>query len=285
MAEAALHRAAPRPRPNVPPAEGPPLRPWLAAGQTLAAWLESLEDDPPPGEDSVPMIAPHAKAMGHAANAFVLHFRGQRVEVGADLPIVFTLPDECGVPHRGRLSPDVVVALGVRHNAARREYDVDLHGAPDFALEVLSRTTWQRDVDAKLKTYAAVGVRECFLFDPTGSFPVPTLQGFALTKRTTKRLPEETLPDGRTAVRSCVLGLAACVARRRSVGALSLRWHDPETGQDLRTPAEEVDARLAAERERDELKRQQDELKRQQDDMKRHLAELEAQLRQARERD
>ena len=278
MAEAALHRAAPRPRPNAPPADGPPLRPWLAAGKTLAAWLESLEDDPPPGEDMVPMIAPHARAMGQSANAFVLHFRGQRVEVGTDLPVAFTLPDECGVPHRGRLSPDVLVAFGVRHDAARREFDADVHGAPDFVLEVLSRTTWQRDVDAKLKTYAAVGVRECFLFDPTGSFPAPTLQGFALTKHATKRLPEETLPDGRAAVRSCVLGLAACVARRRSIGALSLRWHDPETGQDLRTPAEEVDARLAAERERDELLRQQD-------DMKRRMAELEAQLRQARERD
>lgn len=270
MAEAALPRAAPRPHAPIAPAEGPPLRPWLAAGQTLAAWLDSLEDDPPPGEDMVPMTAPHAKAMGHTVNAFVLHFRGRRVEVAADLPVAFTLPDECGVPHRGRLSPDVLVAFGVRHEAARQEYDADANGPPDFVLEVLSRTTWQRDVDPKLTTYAAIGVQECFLFDPTGSFPVPTLQGFALTKRATRRLPVETLPDGRPAVRSEVLGLAACLAPRRPAGALSLRWHDPETGQDLRTPAEEADARLAAERERDELKR--------------HVAELEAQLRQARGR-
>ena len=223
------------------------------------------------------MTAPHAKAMGHTVNAFVLHFRGRRVEVAADLPVAFTLPDECGVPHRGRLSPDVLVAFGVRHEAARQEYDADANGPPDFVLEVLSRTTWQRDVDPKLATYAAIGVRECFLFDPTGSFPVPTLQGFALTKHATKRLPIEPLSDGRPAVRSEVLGLAACVAQRRTAGALSLRWHDPDAGQDLRTPAEEADARLAAERERDELRRQQN-------DMKRRLAELEAQLRQARGR-
>ena len=300
MAEVALPSREP-PRPAVPVREAPPLRPWLDAGVSLVEWLASLEDDPPPGEDMVPMTAPHARAMGYTANALVLRLRGQRVEVGADLPMVFTLADEHGVPQRGRLSPDVLVAFGAPHRPAAREYDADVHGAPDFVLEVLSRSTWQRDVDAKLKTYAAIGVRECFLFDPADELSVPVLQGFALTKRSVQPLPVETLVDGRHGVRSDVLRLIACVGRaggeqaKREPGAPALRWHDPETGRDLPSPAEETAARVAAEqaaaraereanelaRQIDELVRQRDKLARQRDDIVRRNAELEASLRRS----
>ena len=268
-------------------AETPLLRPWVDAGVPLVEWLASLEDDPPPGEDMVPMTAPHARAMGYTANALVLRLRGQRVEVGADLPMVFTLADERGVPQRGRLSPDVLVALGTQHRPARREYDADAHGPPDFVLEVLSRSTWQRDVDAKLKTYAAIGVRECFLFDPAAELSVPVLQGFALTKRSVQPLPVETLADGRHGVRSDVLRLVACVGRAggeqagREPGAPTLRWHDPETGRDLPSPAEETAARVAAEQAAAQAERQREEVARERDELLRRNAELEALLRRS----
>ena len=325
MAEVALPSREPRQPAAVPVPERPLLRPWVDAGVPLVEWLASLEDDPPPGEDMVPMTAPHARAMGYTANALVLRLRGQRVEVGADLPMVFTLADENGVPQRGRLSPDVLVAFGAPHRPAAREYDADVHGAPDFVLEVLSRSTWQRDVDAKLKTYAAIGVRECFLFDPAAELSVPVLQGFALTKQSVQPLPVETVADGRHGVRSDVLRLVACVGRaggeqaKREPGAPALRWHDPETGRDLPSPAEETAARVAAEqatahaerqrdelarrheattrqrdqlvrqrneatRQRDEATRERDELAQQRDEDVRRIAELEALLRRSERR-
>ena len=235
------------------------LQPWVDAGKTLPEWLASLEDDPPPGEDSIPMIEPHAEAMCYSRDAFTHHFHkrsagaGKAVHVGFDLPIVFHLKDEHGRARAGRLSPDVLVGLAVGHLAGRREYDADALGPPDFVLEVMSRSTWQRDVDAKLKTYAAIGVRECFLFDPTGEFPVDELQGFALSKTRVRRLPFTTLANGAEGVRSRVLGLAAHVGEQRmppgepgAAWALSIRWHDPETGEDLPTYLESLERAEAA---------------------------------------
>ena len=123
-----------------------PLRPWLDVGQTLAQWLASLEDEPPPGEDMLPMTAPHAAAMLYSAGALEHRYRDQRAEVGFDLPVVFRLLDEHGVKVTGRLSPDVFVALGVEHDPARREYDATVLKPPDFVLEVLSESTWERDM-------------------------------------------------------------------------------------------------------------------------------------------
>ena len=74
-------------------------------GQTLAQWLASLEDEPPPGEDMLPMTAPHAAAMLYSAGALEHRYRDQRAEVGFDLPVVFRLLDEHGVKVTGRLSP------------------------------------------------------------------------------------------------------------------------------------------------------------------------------------
>ena len=224
-----------------------PLRPWRDAGVPLPEWLASLEDDPPPGEDTIPMIEPHAEAMCYTRDAFVHRFRapsgdGPHGEVGFDLPVTFHLQGERGEQVPGRLSPDVLVAFGAPPDPARREFDADQLGAPDFVLEVLSKSTWKRDVDAKLKTYAAIGVRECFLFDPTGRFPVPSLQGYALTKTRIRRLPSTRLANGAESVCSPLLGLVAYVKRGGAppAGAQAIRWHDPATGAALPTYVESL---------------------------------------------
>ena len=249
MAEPARPSIKPRraaPRQPLGAAGEKPLRPWLSAGVPLPEWLASLEDDPPPGEDAIPMIEPHAEAMCYTRNVFVHRFRAPaggrpRGEVGFDLPVTFHLQDERGVPCPGRLSPDVLVAFGASPDPARCEFDADRLGAPDFVLEVLSETTWRRDVDAKLKTYAAIGVRECFLFDPTGQFPVPGLQGYELTKTRIRRLSPTRLPNGAEGVRSPLLGLIAYVkgdGAPSHPGAQEIRWLDPATGEALPTYAE-----------------------------------------------
>ena len=39
---------------------------------------------------------------------------------------------------------------------------------PDFALEIASKTTGQRDMVVKRRDYARIGIREYWRFDPTG---------------------------------------------------------------------------------------------------------------------
>ena len=276
MAEIVSAEAEPRAR-----AAQRPLRPWLAAGQTLAQWLASLEDEPPPGEDMLPMIAPHAVAMRHSADALEQRYRGQPVEVGFDMPVVFRLPDEHGLGVKGRLSPDVFVALGVKRDPARRDYDTTVLKPPDFVLEVLSKSTWKRDAGPKLEAYALAGVRECFLFDPVGEhLAPPAVRGFALSKAGARPLPEVALPDGVVGVRSEVLDLVAHVgaagAQAEGQGRVhALRWRDPRTDEDLPTHAEEAAARVAAEQRAAAAEARNGELER-------RNRELEALLRQSR---
>lgn len=269
MAESALPRAEPRraaPRNRTHPPYRRLLRPWLDAGVPLRNWLASLEDDPPPGEDTIPMIEPHAEAVCYTRDAFVHHFRepsgpGRQAEVGFDLPVKFRLLDEHGVPHQGRLSPDVLVAFDAEHRPERRDYDAETLPAPDFVLEVLSKTTWKRDVDAKLKTYAAIGVRECFLFDPTGRFPVPDLQGWTLTKTHVRPLPTTHLSNGAKGIRSRVLNLSAYIGTPSNTeGAQAIRWYDPATGEDLPTYAESREQTTAARAEAEAARRRVAEL-------------------------
>ena len=239
-----------------------PLRPWLEAGQTLGQWLDSLEDEPPPGRDMLPMIAPHAAAMRHSADALEHRYRDQPAEVGFDMPVVFRLPDEHGLQVFGRLSPDVFVALGVERDPARRHYDTTVLKPPDFVLEVLSKSTWKRDVGPKLDAYALVGVRECFLFDPTGQhIPSPPVRGFSLTKAGARPLPEVALADGASGVRSEVLGLVAHVPAAATPAedqgpVLTLRWRDPHTGENLCTYSEVVAELERRNRELEALLRQ-----------------------------
>lgn len=256
-----------------------PLRPWLLVGLTLEQWLASLEDEPPPGEDMLPMSAPHAAAMRHSADALEQRFP-ECAEVGFDLPVVFRLPDEHGLQVTGRLSPDVFVALGVERDPAREDYDATVLKPPDFVLEVLSESTWERDAGPKLDAYALVGVRECVLFDPTGEhIPPPLVRGFTLSNAGARPLPEVVIGEGASGVQSEVLGLLAHVpavaAKGQDHGRVhALRWRDPRTGEDLPTHAELAAAREAAEQTAALVARN--------GELERRNRELEALLRQSR---
>ena len=146
-------------------------------------------------------------------------------------------------PHtKSRLSPDVLLALNVPRRSTRADYDVDELGPPDFVLEVLSRSTWEHDTGRKLNAYEAIGVRECLLFDVTGEDLAGLgrdLWGFSLTPAGRQPLEEGVLPNGERGVCSAVLGLVAYVAARKppaahnETWALTMRWHDLATGEDI----------------------------------------------------
>ena len=201
----------------------------------------------------IPVEPPHADATVYSRNALRHQFPG--AQVGDDLHMLFSEP---GKPQQSRLAPDVFVALNVPRRDTLAEYDADLLGPPDFVLEVLSRSTWKHDLGRKLDCYQGIGVRECLLFNATGEgLPggaAKELWGFSLTPERREPLGEAVLPNGARGVYSAVLGLVAYVTERTppsgpgEIWALTMRWHDPATAEDI-PDYEEVRARAAQAKE------------------------------------
>ena len=128
-----------------------------------------------------------------------------------------------------RVAPDVFVVFGARNrNEERSSYRLwEEAKAPDFVLEIISHATWREDQVRKRKLYQRLGVREYWQYDPTRDYLEPPLQGLELVRGEYEPLPGWKLADGTLAARSEVLGLELRLAGRR------LRFHDPQTGEDL----------------------------------------------------
>src|SRR5690606_10146893 len=81
---------------------------------------------------------------------------------------------EEGSPHC-YFAPDVMVAHHCQPKL-RRTYKIWEEGHPPHAvIEVTSRSTRREDSVHKLKTYAALGIEEYFLYDPEGDYLKPPL--------------------------------------------------------------------------------------------------------------
>ena len=80
----------------------------------------------------------------------------------------------------------------------------------------------------KRDVYASLGVREYWLFDPTGDWLTPRLQGLRLQEGEYRRLPSVATMDGGLRLDSEALGLDV-----RLEPGEDLRFHDPATGRDL----------------------------------------------------
>ena len=79
-----------------------------------------------------------------------------------------------------KLAPDLMVVFGAA-GRPRSSFRIWEQGkAPDFVLEVVSRSTWRRDRGRKKEIYASIGVQEYWLFDPTGAYFKPRLEGYRL---------------------------------------------------------------------------------------------------------
>ena len=168
-----------------------------------------------------------------------------------------------------RVAPDLFVALrsGFRHRGSYRVWE-EPGGMPDFALEVLSPSTWRTDVGAKRERYAALGVGEYWLHDPHGRFLRTGLAGHRLVDGVYEPLPSVESSRG-LSIRSPVLGLEWCVE------GFDLRLVDPAsseyvpTYQEFAGAMESARARIA---ERDRRIAERD----------RRIAELEEALRDRR---
>ena len=143
------------------------------------------------------------------------------------------------------VAPDVFVVRGVPTHL-RDSYQLwNEPKAPDFVLEVTSKSTSNEDLVRKHDLYASLGVEEYFLYDPRAEYLAPPLQGYRLRGGGYEPLASvPVLPGGGLSVHSAVLGLDLREARSAPPW---LRLHDPATGRDLPTHAEDGTARQAAE--------------------------------------
>ena len=198
-------------------------------------------------------------------------YKGWNVAVHEDMFVHFDQPDGT----RGQLAPDLFVALD-RPNRPRTSYVVWKEGKPpDFVLEILSVSTWRRDIVEKPNAYQFMGMREHFIFDPY-DYIKPRLRGYRLNSAGSyEALDGEATPEGRWGMHSEVLDLHLCHTHpwpdvihgpdvMHELG--ELHWYNQTAGCYLETPADtaaradaEKAARLAAEA---------------------RIAELEAQIRQ-----
>ena len=133
------------------------------------------------------------------------------------------------------LGPDLFVALGVPPWKDRPSYKLWQYPVPDLAIEMLSESTAGNDVGWKRGTYAHLGVREYWLFDPLGFKLSTPLAGHWLRAGRYRAIRA----DAAGRLRSRVLGLDL------HVQGGELRFRDPATGEDLDTYDEAVDGKAA----------------------------------------
>ncbi len=132
---------------------------------------------------------------------------------------------------RKHVSPDVFFVRAVEKKK-RLNYLIWEEGkAPDFVLELTSKTTRREDQVKKRALYRDVlRVREYFLFDPTEDYLTPPLQGFRLVAG--QYLPIESV-DGR--LPSEVLGL------HLEQKGDEVRLYDPKTQSRLLKPDKQIE--------------------------------------------
>ena len=127
---------------------------------------------------------------------------------------------------RSKVVPDLLVAFKVAR-ARRSSYMIWEEGKPpDFVLEVTSPSTHRRDQTFKLRLYAAIGVQEYWLFDPSGKYLEPSLQAYRLEGASYRAL-EPTAFGTDEALLSDVLGVYV-----QATGS-SLHLRDREGGLSL----------------------------------------------------
>ena len=213
-----------------------------------------------PDADALPLAESdfQRKPLMYALEALEVYFADRAdVYVAGNMFIYF----EQGNPE-SVVAPDVFVVIGASKKQ-RHSYRTWEEGKkPDFVLEITSAATYAKDQGAKRGTYALLGVREYFQYDPTGDYLEPPLQGLRLTGRNYDNLPIETLRDGVLSIHSQVLGLDVRLDTARD----ELRLYDPATRSQLPTYAEArnlVDRETAARREAEaEIARLRAELER-----------------------
>lgn len=213
-----------------------PRLPRIDPAWRLPTESELPYDDDEPLAESDYQLEP----LGYAFYGLRAYYAGRAdVAVHADMFVHYLRVDEHGEvrldedgrPIVDRLAPDVFVIFGVPNRKRDSYVTYDEGTPPDFVLEVLSGSTWRRDMGAKKTIYERMGVREYWILDPVDAYvDPPPLKGFRLIGDHYE--PIAPIPGGGLAYASEVLGLEL----RLADGVFRIR--DPVTGEDLRGPVE-----------------------------------------------
>jgi|ERR1043165_4224178 Uma2 family endonuclease len=127
-----------------------------------------------------------------------------------------------------RVSPDVYVVFGVEKKLRRTFKTWIEQAVPAVVFEVSSRKTRREDTEKKWHIYAALGVKEYFLYDPEDDYLKPPLQGHRLVRGFYHRIK----PDKDGFLLSKELGMKF----RLEQGLIQL--YDIQTGKRLMRAAE-----------------------------------------------
>ena len=261
-----------------------PRRPYRNLDHlALAAAKEPREENP------VRPTAVHRAICNDLWDALAVRYEDRDdVFAASEVELHYDAVDE----RAGSVAPDLMVVFGVPKQVEapeglRQSYVLwKEHEPPSFVLEVLSPSTWPRDMGLKREIYASLGVREYFVFDPK-EHVTPRLQGFGLHGGGYRPLPSEVLPGGARGAYGASLGLYLCHEEPwppggwRPEGLARVRWYDPAAGKYLRTPLEiarqaEADARqeaAEARKEAEEAQRAEAEAQRAEAEAQRAAAE------------
>ncbi len=208
-----------------------------------------------PTRDGRPMgeTDKHRELMAYLIAALKVHFMGQPDVYVSGNNFVFW---EEGQP-KSRVSPDAYVVFGAE-DRLRDSYMAWKEGdlLPSVVIEITSRSTQSEDIETKLPLYEqTLKTPEYFLFDPTGGYLKPRLQGYRLENGRYLRL-EPT--QGR--LHSEQLGLDFV-----QIGE-ALRLYNPASGEFLPTPQEQAERTEAeARRAESEARRAETEARRAKD--------------------
>ncbi|WP_089940389.1 Uma2 family endonuclease [Candidatus Entotheonella palauensis] len=184
----------------------------------------------------------------YAVEALRIHFQDRSdVYVSGNLFIYY----EQGNP-QAVVAPDVFAVFGASKQDRMTYRLWEEPTAPQWVIEITSRSTRGEDQRTKRALYAQLGVQEYWQYDPTGDYLDPQLQGFRLEGGSYEPITDELLPDGVRALYSEVLGLDIRLEGGR------MYFYDVERGEKLLTHEEaEQERRMGEERIRQEAEARQ----------------------------
>ena len=270
-----IHQAPPQPTPVEPPSPKPPagFSPEASANpkrieKEPTIPLQFTTDIDYPDYDGLPMAdnTDQAYEMTSAYHTLLDFFLERNdVFVATNLLVYYREGD-----NQARITPDVMVAVG-RPQGYRGSYKVWEEGQhpPDWVLEVASEESVEMDVLQKPGTYAGIGVREFWQYDPTGGLLNPRLRGWRLNGLKYTELPQVPVAGAEIAIYSEVLGL------RLEFDGEELRFWDPVEEQYLYSPLGAQRARRESDQARreEQQRRHEAEQRRREEQQRRHEAE------------
>ncbi|ACK71047.1 protein of unknown function DUF820 [Gloeothece citriformis PCC 7424] len=211
-----------------------------------------------PSEDGEPLAETydHLYAILTTLEMLRAYLSGRQATVLADQFLYYSQ----GFPAL-RVAPDVMVIFDVEPGG-RDNYKIwQEQQVPVVIFEMTSKSTQEHDKVFKKTLYEQLGVKEYWLFDPTGEWIAHKLQGYRLEGEEYQLINE---------YRSEPLGLTLRVEGKR------LAFYREDTGEKLLIPDELREA-LEQERQRAETERQRAETERQRAETERQRAETERQ--------